>query len=140
VIRTEMPDMEVQRSILRDAMIETFISQNVSDPDDWFRKVPTYLRQGTSPVEKHTYLDRICEIVSRIGAGASGRHSNSGEDFKLTLPARTAFPTQANPPLGEGFDSGGPAELVPAARQYVVTVFPSNGIQPDAGRFYDSSY
>ena len=140
VIRTEMPDWEVQRSILRDAMVETFVSQNVFDPDDWFRKVPTYLRQGTSPIEKNRYLDRICEIVSRISAGDSGRRPNPPEDFKLTSPERTTFPTQPKLPLGVGSNLGAPTKLIPGARQYVVTDLSSNGLQPDAARFYDSSY
>jgi very-short-patch-repair endonuclease len=140
VIRAEMPDWEVQRSILRDAMVETFVSQNVFDPDDWFRKVPTYLRQGTSPIEKNRYLDRICEIVSRISAGDSGRHPNPPEEFKLTLPERTALPTQSKLPLGVGSNLGAPTKLIPGATQYVVTDLSSNGLQPDAARFYDSSY
>ena len=140
VIRTEMPDWEVQRSILRDAMVETFVSQNVFDPDDWFRKVPTYLRQGTSPIEKNRYLDRICEIVGRISAENSERRQNPSEDSKLTSPERTTFPTQPKPPLGVGSNLGAPTKLVLGARQYVVTDLSSNGLQPDAAKFYDSSY
>ena len=140
VIRTEMPDWEVQRSILRDAMVETFVSQNVFDPDDWFRKVPTYLRQGTSPIEKNRYLDRICEIVGRISAGNPERCQNPSEDPKLTSPERTTFPTQPKLPLGAGSNFGAPTKLVLGARQYVVTDLSSNGLQPDAARFYDSSY
>ena len=66
VIAAEMTDWEPHRSILRDAMIETFVRQKFCDPDEWFEKVPGYLRQGTNPAEKGRYLDRICEIVSRL--------------------------------------------------------------------------
>jgi len=140
VIRTEVQDWEVHRSILRDSMVETFISQNVSDPDDWFRKVPTFLRQGTNPIEKNRYLGRICEIVSRIGAGESERRPNSPEDFKLTSPEQTTLRIQAKLPLGVGSNSSAPAKLIPATTQYVVTDLSSNGLQPDATRFYDGSY
>jgi hypothetical protein len=54
----------LQRSILRDAMIETFVSQRMENAEDWFKKVPSYLRQATNPVEKK-YLEDICQIVAR---------------------------------------------------------------------------
>ena len=59
VIAVEMTDWEPHRSILRDAMIETFVRQKFCDPDEWFEKVPGHLRQGTNPVEKGRYLDRF---------------------------------------------------------------------------------
>ena len=49
VIANEMADWEPHRSILRDAMIETFVRQRFVEPDEWFEKVPGYLRQGTNP-------------------------------------------------------------------------------------------
>jgi len=66
VIATEIADWDPNRSILRDAMIETFVRQRFADPEEWFEKVPGYLRQGTNPAEKNRYLERICEIVSRL--------------------------------------------------------------------------
>ena len=39
-----------------------------------------------------------------------------------------------------GSNLGAPTKLIPGARQYVVTDLSSNGLQPDAARFYDSSY
>jgi hypothetical protein len=41
---------------------------HLTDPDEWFTKVPTFLRQSANPIEKYKYLERICEIVSRIEA------------------------------------------------------------------------
>ena len=70
VIREEVPDWTIQRSILREAMIETFLSQKITNADDWFKKVPTYLRQATNPAEKN-YLDQICLIVERSENDAS---------------------------------------------------------------------
>jgi very-short-patch-repair endonuclease len=66
VIRPATPDWEPQRSILRDSMIETFVRQRISDPENWFRQVPHYQRSGTDPVEKRLYLDRICAVIDRI--------------------------------------------------------------------------
>jgi hypothetical protein len=61
-----MTGWQRERSILRDGMIETFVSMRIKDPDDWFLRIPQYQRQNTNPLEKQKYLDRICEIVSRI--------------------------------------------------------------------------
>jgi very-short-patch-repair endonuclease len=69
VIAAEITDWEPHRSLLRDAMIETFVRQRFTDPDKWFEKVPGYLRQGTNPVEKGRYLDRVCDVVSRLNDG-----------------------------------------------------------------------
>lgn len=57
---------EPHRSIARDAMIEALIGQKLTDPDDWFVKIPGFLRAGTNPVEKNRYLEQICQIVDRL--------------------------------------------------------------------------
>ena len=66
VIAVEVADWESARSLLRDAMIETFVRQRITDPDQWLGKVPGYLRQGTNPMEKSRYLERVCDIVGRL--------------------------------------------------------------------------
>jgi very-short-patch-repair endonuclease len=66
VIAKDTPNWEPERSILRDSMIEAFVSLRLTDPDDWFKRVPQYQRQNTNPLEKQRYIDHICEIVSRI--------------------------------------------------------------------------
>ncbi|MDR3497264.1 MAG: AAA domain-containing protein, partial [Ancalomicrobiaceae bacterium] len=63
-IRRGVADWERQRSILRDAMIETFVAQRLDDPADWFAKVPAYQRQATNAAEKR-FLADICAIVAR---------------------------------------------------------------------------
>jgi len=63
VISREIKEWEPQRSILRDGMIETLIAQRMIDPADWFSKIPTFQRMGTSPIEKDRYLGRICEML-----------------------------------------------------------------------------
>lgn len=69
IIRPASEPWEPHRSILREAMIETFVRQRITHPDQWFIKVPLYQRSGTSPVERRLYLDRIVSIVGRIGEG-----------------------------------------------------------------------
>src|SRR5947207_4336112 len=44
----------------------TTLFRSFVEPDEWFEKVPGYLRQGTNPIEKTRYLDRICDIVGRL--------------------------------------------------------------------------
>jgi len=66
VIAKETPNWEPERSILRDSMIEAFVSLRLTDPDDWFKRVPQYQRQNTNPLEKQRYIEHICEIVSKI--------------------------------------------------------------------------
>ena len=67
VIAKEMNgSWEPHRSIARDAMIEALIGQRLTDPNDWFAKIPGFLRAGTNPVEKNRYLEQICQIVERL--------------------------------------------------------------------------
>ena len=66
VIATEMTNWERRRSLLRDAMVETFVSQRIDDPEDWFRKVPRFQRQATNPAERRRYLERVCDLVARL--------------------------------------------------------------------------
>ncbi len=76
VIRTSMPDWDAQRSILRPAMIETFVQQQITDPADWYNRIPQYLRTGTNPAEKTRFLEDICEIVERISTASTPRLGN----------------------------------------------------------------
>jgi very-short-patch-repair endonuclease len=66
VVSREFKDWMPERSILREGMLETFLANRMTDPDDWFSKVPQYLRQNTDAREKRMYLDQICEIVARV--------------------------------------------------------------------------
>ncbi|MGD9738138.1 MAG: DUF4011 domain-containing protein [Bauldia sp.] len=88
VIRPAADPWEPHRSILRDAMIETFIRQRITHPDQWFVKVPLYQRSGTSAVEKRLYLDRIVAVVGRIREGwqmAPAPPAIDGEPAAVTL-------------------------------------------------------
>jgi hypothetical protein len=65
VIEVELPEAVPHRSILRESMIECFLSARFDDPDDWLSRIPMYLRQGTDPGQRK-YLGPICDIVARI--------------------------------------------------------------------------
>ena len=81
VIRPAFPEWDARRSILRPAMIETFVQQRVVDPDEWHSRIPQYLRIGTNAAEKNRFLEEICEIIERIQAArkpASGRGNDGG--------------------------------------------------------------
>jgi very-short-patch-repair endonuclease len=137
VIAAEMTDWESHRSILREAMIETFVRQRITDPDEWFEKVPGYLRQGTNPIEKSRYLGQICEIVSRFSE-LPPRVEEA--DFILVGDKENAKPVKAQLPLGVGAKSETHAAAALNGTEYVATNFSSLGLRPEATRFYDREY
>jgi very-short-patch-repair endonuclease len=135
VIAAEMTDWEPHRSILRDAMIETFVRQKFCDPDEWFEKVPGYLRQGTNPVEKGRYLDRICEIVGRLDRSTT---KTGGTEFTLEGGPENARPVQTRLPLGFGAKPDKTMNGTANGAEYSTTIFSQS--KPDASRFYDRDY
>ena len=76
VIKDSVSDWVPQRSILRPVMIEAFITQRITDPNEWFSLIPQYLRTGTNPEEKLKFLDAICSLIERIDD--SGNRATSG--------------------------------------------------------------
>jgi hypothetical protein len=132
VIRNEMAIWEPHRSILRDDMIETFVTQRLSSPEDWFRKVPQVQRAETSPVEKNLFLVRICEIVERIDERTETRSVLAPDTAevraRISLSPR---PSPANPSSGEQ----------PRARnEYVVADVAKLQVTPRADQFYHLEY
>lgn len=123
VIRPMIPDWDAQRSILRPAMIETFVKQRVTDPAQWHSHIPQYLRTGTNPTEKNRFLDEICEIVDRIGDAVPGQQTQNGG---ARQPDRRA--TQSAHETNEDDST-----LYRFADVAVVAA-------PDRGRFYDNDY
>lgn len=139
VIANEMADWEPHRSILRDAMIETFVRQRFVEPDDWFDKVPGYLRQGTNPIEKARYLDRICDIVSRLtgGDGVTARADRRGSvGFNGNIP--DAGHGELPPNVSE--QPATPAAVATNGDEYAATNFSLLGLRLDPARFYDREY
>jgi very-short-patch-repair endonuclease len=139
VIANEMADWEPHRSILRDAMIETFVRQRFVEPDDWFDKVPGYLRQGTNPIEKARYLDRICDIVGRLtgGDGVTARADRRGSvGFNGNIP--DAGHGELPPNVSE--QPATPAAVATNGDEYAATNFSLLGLRLDPARFYDREY
>jgi very-short-patch-repair endonuclease len=105
VIRVEIDNWQPHRSILRDTMIEAFVRQKVVDPGEWFAKIPSYLRQGTSPIEKR-YLGQICDIVSRLEIARPRSSDAAVPAFPIPpdgnhSPARQQLPvTNGSVPVG----------------------------------------
>jgi hypothetical protein len=66
VIRESISNWVLERSILRPAMIDAFVNQRITDPNDWFSLIPQYLRTGTNPEEKIKFLDAICLMIERM--------------------------------------------------------------------------
>ncbi|WP_114945276.1 DUF3320 domain-containing protein [Microvirga calopogonii] len=153
VIAVEMPSWERHRSILRDSMIETLVAQHVTEPDDWFRKVPQFQRAGTNPAEKARYLERICELVGRLDERRPVEPAAKPPTFEL---APTTEPqivrqgslferTNGTPAMAPSAPAQPATPQSPASREreqgiYVVTDIPACGVDPDPDRFYDASY
>jgi Protein of unknown function (DUF4011)/REase_MTES_1575/AAA domain len=126
VIRPAFPEWDARRSILRPAMIETFVQQRVVDPDEWHNRIPQYLRIGTNAAEKNRFLDEICAIIERIREPAS-QHPGGGTNGVLVAgpPKRTA----------------NTALEAPSAEQVAYAVAdPVKVGRPDRELFYDGAY
>jgi very-short-patch-repair endonuclease len=139
VIANEMADWEPHRSVLRDAMIETFVRQRFVEPDEWFEKVPGYLRQGTNPIEKTRYLDRICDIVGRLNDGENvttraNRRGSTGFDGGIPDAGHGELPPKVS---GE---PATPPAVATNGDEYVATNFSLLGLRLDPARFYDREY
>ena len=48
-------------------MIDVMLARRFDDPDEFFAKIPEFLRRGTDPRQKG-YLEDICAIISRLEA------------------------------------------------------------------------
>ncbi|TGS46253.1 DUF3320 domain-containing protein [Mesorhizobium sp. M8A.F.Ca.ET.181.01.1.1] len=127
IIRPSASNWEPHRSILREAMIETFVHQRITDPDDWFTRVPHYQRSGTDPMEKRLYLDRICSVIDRIGASVGQKPSVQSSPSFPAMPRDVKVATSKSP--------ANQTEGV-----YSVTDFGVAGLRPDHDRFYEASY
>jgi hypothetical protein len=132
VIKQEMTAWEPHRSILRDGMIETFVRQRITDPEDWFRKVPQYQRSATNPVEKRLFLSRICEITERIA---------DSDPFMVSPPPILSPPEQRHFSDKSRTTAASPAEgTLSKAGTYAVADMATIGMRPRADLFYEPRY
>jgi hypothetical protein len=112
-------------------MIETFVRQRMTDPEDWFRKVPQYQRSATNPVEKGLFLSRICEIIERIA---------DSNPFTLTSPVTQSPPERQHyppEPPNKAAPATGGTQSKPGA--YAIADMATIGVTPNADLFYDPS-
>ena len=130
-IRPAMGDWDAQRSILRPAMIETFVRQQVIDSEMWYSRIPQYLRTGTNPIEKTRFLEEICEIVDRIDLEATPASRTNPESTTSAEPSRLAA-------------SGGIArpapEAAPGRPTNYVKADVASAARPNRERFHDPDY
>jgi len=120
-------------------MIETFMRQRFVEPDDWFDKVPGYLRQGTNPIEKTRYIDRICDIVARLN---DGENATTRADRRGSAGSNGGIPDTGQdglPPNVSGEPATPPA-VTTNGDEYVATNFSLLGLRLDPARFYDREY
>jgi hypothetical protein len=139
VIRNEMPNWEPHRSILRDGMIEAFVSQRLSDPRDWFAKVAHLQRSETNPLEKKLFLERICEIVERIEADKPVAKSAPPALSAQSPPARPASETSGRRILPAA-PPPAPAARRLAGDAYVVANIAQLQVTPHPDQFYHLDY
>ena len=140
VIKPAIENWEAHRSILRDGMIETFVTQHLDEPGDWFNKVPQFQRSGTNPVEKTLFLARICEIVERIDHGAPGSHPRA-KPYALTPSIAPGRPGQASLPLAPDMRAAPPsADRSRPEPQYVIADIANSSFTPRPDRFYETDY
>jgi hypothetical protein len=121
-------------------MIETFVRQRITDPDDWFVRVPQYQRSGTDPSEKRRYLDQICAVIDRIDTGPLPLAA-----LDSTFPATPSSPLEAESRKtsldSNTFSVHRDASLLEnTARPYGSTDFAASGLQPHREAFYDPYY
>lgn len=124
---------EPHRSILRDAMIETFVSQGIVDPEDWFNRIPHYLRASTNPSERRLYLETICDVIARIGLSGSTATKpvpeNAGSGGLRPEERDTEKPAARSRPVEPGQQG-----------QYSVADPAQAGLEAQRDRFYETGY
>jgi very-short-patch-repair endonuclease len=62
-IRTSFPDSPPETCLLRDSILEAFVSKRPRTRQDWFRVVPEAQRSGTDARQVGRYLDRVFSII-----------------------------------------------------------------------------
>jgi very-short-patch-repair endonuclease len=137
VIAKEIPDWDRHRSVLRDAMIETFVKQRFVDPDEWFNLIPQFMRMATNPLEKRLYLGRICEIVGRL----DGRPAPAGQQAPVEVTGASDTTSALIAAPESNTNTMTPLEPADQSASEYHVVDPSKcGEALSADHFYDDSY
>jgi very-short-patch-repair endonuclease len=61
----DFPQLDPERCILRDIMINKMVESKFDDPEDFTRKIPLWLRERTDQKQMR-YLEQICSIVEHL--------------------------------------------------------------------------
>ena len=61
----DFPDLDPERCILRDIMIDKIVQSRLDEPEDFTRKIPLWLRERTDQ-KQLKYLEQICSIVEGL--------------------------------------------------------------------------
>lgn len=64
-ITRDFPQLDPERCILREIMINKIVEARLDEPGDFTRKIPLWLRERTDQ-KQLKYLDQICSIVERL--------------------------------------------------------------------------
>ena len=61
----DFPQLDLERCILREIMINKIVEFRLDEPADFTRKIPLWLRERTDQ-KQIKYLGEICSIVERL--------------------------------------------------------------------------
>jgi len=101
---------------------ESAVQQRITEPANWYARVPQYLRSATTASEKAQFLQAICDVAARIGAEAPVRRPNPSDGLAQVIePGREA---------GRPTVSAGAYEIAD----------PATVARPNRERFYDVDY
>jgi very-short-patch-repair endonuclease len=64
-ISKEFPELDPERCILRDMMINRIIEARLDEPEDFTGKIPLWLRERTDQ-RQLKYLERVCALVRQL--------------------------------------------------------------------------
>lgn len=65
IIIKEFPELDPERCILRDMMINRIVEARLDEPKDFAEKIPLWLRERTDQ-RQLKFLERVCSIVERL--------------------------------------------------------------------------
>ena len=62
-ITPTFPGAPIEKSLLRDDLIEAFLEKRPKNRDEWFRRIPQHMRSGVDSKQVGKYLDRVLGII-----------------------------------------------------------------------------
>jgi very-short-patch-repair endonuclease len=65
-IAMRFPDAPAEKCLLRTAVLEELLQKRPTDRDEWFRRIPRQLREGTDSRQIAEYLSSVLEILADV--------------------------------------------------------------------------